>query len=581
MTSYDRDPDRLTAVIWYLAAGLTFWSFAFTIMQGSDLWWHIAGGEWIVEHGAVRAPDPFSYTTAGRYWLNDSWLSDVLLYLWAHAFGLGSLAYWKSLVIVAAWMILFRLLVRLAGDRLASWVVATFGLAVAAPFLDVRPQLYALLGWALVLDATLARSQPRPWLPIVFLIWANLHASFVLGLLTLPVVLLPSVRRREHRVRVLILAAVCFGVTLINPDGGAAVMRALEHAFDPTLPIHQVAEWLPPFEPGGLRSWLYPYGIGAFVAATPVVLANAALRRPPDTWVATAIGAMALALSLRSRRFVPLFGMGQTLVLALALSRLGSVLRRRIPPVVPALGALALAGVWLAPYPKTVSAFHYLTADYEFPVETLNFVNANGLSGNVFAYYGWGGYVQLRTQGRLKVFIDGRAETAYANDTYVDYLTVLDRKPGWIDVIESSGADFVLWPRWQAKDVVTGLVHTGRWRPLYRDSVSQLLVRTTTTLPDPLMASPESAYRQLSLGVTALLERQLEAARRHLERALQIDPDLQPACTTLVEVLLLGGDVTSATATAARCASRYPDHDRDERLRPIFDRLRAAQDGPG
>src|SRR5262249_45972984 len=506
MTSYDRDPDRLTAVIWYLAAGLTFWSFAFTIMQGSDLWWHIAGGQWIVEHGAVRAPDPFSYTTAGRYWLNDSWLSDVLLYLWAHAFGLGSLAYWKSLVIVAAWMILFRLLVRLAGDRLASWVAATFGLAVAAPFLDVRPQLYALLGWALVLDATLGRPTPRPWLPIVFLIWANLHASFVLGLLTLPVGLFPSVRRRQHRMRGLFLAAVAFAGTLFNPHAAPAVMRALGHAFNPTLPIHQVAEWLPPFEPGGLRSWLSPYGIGAFFAATLLVMTDSELRRSPDAWVGAAIGAMVLAMSLRSRRFVPLFGMGLTLVLALALalalSRLGAFVRRGIPPIVPALGALLVAGVWLAPYPKNSTAFQYLTAEYEFPVETLNFVNANRLSGNVFAYYRWGGYVDLCTQGRIKVFIDGRAETVYADQTYLEYLTVLDRKPGWIDVIESSGADFVLWPRWQEKDVVTGLVHTGRWRPLYRDSVSQLLVRTTTTLPDPLVVSPESAYRQLSLGVT-------------------------------------------------------------------------------
>jgi hypothetical protein len=581
MTARDRGPDQLTAATWYLAAGLTFWSFGFTIMQGSDLWWHIAGGQWIVEHGAVRAPDPFSYTTAGRYWLNDSWLSDVLLYLWAHAFGLESLAYWKWLVIVAAWLILFRLLVRLAGDRLASWVVATFGLAVAAPFLDVRPQLYALVGWVLVLDATLGRPRPRPWLPIVFLIWANLHASFVLGLLTLPVVLLPSVQRREHRRWSLILAAVCVGVTLINPHGGMTVLRPFEHAFDPTSPIHMQAEWLPPFEPGGLRSWLYPCAIGAFVAATLVVLTDAERRRSPDAWVATALGAMVLAMSLRSRRFVPLFGMGQTLVLALALSRLGLFLRRRIPPIVPALGALVLAGAWLAPYPKNSSAFQYLTAEYEFPIETLNFVNANGLSGNVFAYYRWGGYVDLRTQGRLKVFIDGRAETAYADHTYSDYLTVLDRKPGWIDVIEKSGADFVLWPRWQEKDLLTGLLHTGRWRSLYRDSVSQLLVRSTTTLPDPLVASPESAYRQVSLGVTALLEQQLEAARRHLERSLQIDPDLQPACTTLVEVLLLGGEVTSATATARRCTSRYPDRDRDERLRSIFERLRAAQDSPG
>jgi hypothetical protein len=581
MTSGRRDADRLAAATWYLAAALTFWSFGFASLQGGDLWWHIAGGRWIVEHGAVRAPDPFSYTTAGRYWLNDSWLSDVLLYLWTHAFGLESLAYWKWLVIIAAWLILFRLLVRLSGDRLASWVAATFGLAVAAPFLDVRPQLYALLGWALVLDATIARSQPRPWLPIVFLIWANLHASFVLGLLTLPVVLFPSVRRREHRVRVLILAAVCFGVTLINPHGGAAVMRALEHAFDPTSPIHRVAEWLPPFEPGGLQSWLYPYGIGAFVASTLIMMTDAELRRSPDAAVATTVSAMVLAMSLRSRRFVPLFGMGQTLVLALALSRLGVVLRGRIHPMVPALGALALAGVWLAPYPKNSSAFHYLTADYEFPVETLNFVNANGLSGNVFAFYRWGGYIDLRTQGRLKVFIDGRAETVYADNTYIDYLTVLDRKPGWIDVIESSGADFVLWPRWQANDVLTDLVHTGRWRSLYRDSVSQLLVRATKALPDPLAASPESPHRQLSLAVTALQQKQLGAARRHLVRALQLDPDLQPACTTLVEVQLLGGDVKNATATAARCSSRYPDHDRDERLRVIYERLLAGQDPAG
>jgi hypothetical protein len=86
-----------------------------------------------------------------------------------------------------------------------------------------------------------------------------------------------------------------------------------------------------------------------------------------------------------------------------------------------------------------------------------------------------------------------------------------------------------------------GLLRTGRWRPLYQDSVSRLLVRAATTLPDPLVASPESRYRQLTLGATAMLQGQLEAARRHFEQALQADPDLLPACTTLVEVQLLGG----------------------------------------
>ena len=77
--------------------------------------------------------------------------------------------------------------------------------------------------------------------------------------------------------------------------------------------------------------------------------------------------------------------------------------------------------------------------------------------------------------------------------------------------------------------------------------------------------------------MTALRQEQLEAARRHLERALQADPDLQPACTMLVEVQLLGGDVEGASATAARCSARYPDRERDERLRAIYERLRAER----
>src|SRR5262249_34929125 len=117
----------------------------------------------------------------------------------------------------------------------------------------------------------------------------------------------------------------------------------------------------------------YPYGIGAFVAATLVVATAAGVHRSPDAPLAIAIGALALGMSLRSRRFLPIFGMGGTLVVALALPRLGASLRYRVPPLVPALGALALAAVWLAPYPKTSSAFHHLTADYEFPVETLDF----------------------------------------------------------------------------------------------------------------------------------------------------------------------------------------------------------------
>ncbi|HTU42895.1 MAG TPA: hypothetical protein VMF10_14400, partial [Candidatus Aquilonibacter sp.] len=31
-----------------------------------DLWWHLATGRFIVQHGAVPHADPFSYTSAGK-----------------------------------------------------------------------------------------------------------------------------------------------------------------------------------------------------------------------------------------------------------------------------------------------------------------------------------------------------------------------------------------------------------------------------------------------------------------------------------------------------------------------------------
>jgi hypothetical protein len=51
----------------------------------SDMWWHLRAGEitWTTMKPVLDGA--FSYTRAGQYWLNHSWLSEVgmfLLYRW-------------------------------------------------------------------------------------------------------------------------------------------------------------------------------------------------------------------------------------------------------------------------------------------------------------------------------------------------------------------------------------------------------------------------------------------------------------------------------------------------------------------
>src|SRR6185369_4559302 len=51
------------------------------VLGDPDTYWHIAAGEWILDHRQIPLVDPFSYTFAGQPWTAHEWLSEVLLAL--------------------------------------------------------------------------------------------------------------------------------------------------------------------------------------------------------------------------------------------------------------------------------------------------------------------------------------------------------------------------------------------------------------------------------------------------------------------------------------------------------------------
>jgi hypothetical protein len=155
---------------------------------------------------------------------------------------------------------------------------------------------------------------------------------------------------------------------------------------------------------------LYPYALTIFIlSACYLVYRRAYINK--IVVMAIALGLLTMAMSLTSRRFIPLFAVSEALTMSLVLSTLLSQIVNRAPRGVLPSAALAFALLLIWPYPKSASSFQYLTAEDEFPVEMCDFIEANNLKGNIFAYYNWGGYLHLRTGGRMKVFIDGRADT--------------------------------------------------------------------------------------------------------------------------------------------------------------------------
>src|SRR5688572_32135439 len=183
----DRASSALLGLSVLLALAVVFFA-CLNPISVTDFWWQAKTGEIIVRTGSVPARDPFSWTANGEPWLVHEWLTEVFFYLayvhlpeWLLLFykcGLAALA--CALVLARAWI------------RSGSLVLA-IGAALAAGFVtrnyaDLRPQMVTfvlLSGLLLALDEYHAgRMRRLPWaLPLVFLLWANLHGGVVVGLI--------------------------------------------------------------------------------------------------------------------------------------------------------------------------------------------------------------------------------------------------------------------------------------------------------------------------------------------------------------------------------------------------------------
>jgi hypothetical protein len=164
-----------------LAAAL---SFAAPVLNDGDTFWHLATGRWIIQHLAVPATDPFSFTFVGRPWVAHEWLSEVVMAGAYLAGGWGAVMLLVGLVMGLTALLIGAWLLRWLGMLQAVMAVA-LGLSCVAPGMLARPHLLVLpmlAFWTIeLLKAREARRAPHLWLALLMVLWANLHSSFIVG----------------------------------------------------------------------------------------------------------------------------------------------------------------------------------------------------------------------------------------------------------------------------------------------------------------------------------------------------------------------------------------------------------------
>jgi hypothetical protein len=177
-----------------------------------DLTYHLRAGDIMFDTHAVLRTDVFSSAAYGSPWLNQQWLAQIVL---ATAFRLGGwfgLVALRALVVGLALTFVF-LACRAAGaaTKRAAWLTLASGVMLPSALMVLRPQLMAILCFA-VTAWLVARRRTHPtgvWIVIpVTLLWANLHGSFFMAPLLLGLAWVEDRWVRGQRAPTLLLAGL-------------------------------------------------------------------------------------------------------------------------------------------------------------------------------------------------------------------------------------------------------------------------------------------------------------------------------------------------------------------------------------
>lgn len=172
----------------WLAAAITLILIGplITPVPPNDLWFHIATGRRIVIEGVIPMTDSFSFTRFGTPFYNQAWLAQLALFGLNQAGGVPLLLIVHALTLLFAYGLLLRLCVRRSGTLRLAVALFLVSLPVAFPDWNIRPQTFAFplfASFLYILTAYRLGWFNRLWLlPLLMVLWVNIHGSFPLGL---------------------------------------------------------------------------------------------------------------------------------------------------------------------------------------------------------------------------------------------------------------------------------------------------------------------------------------------------------------------------------------------------------------
>ena len=493
-----------TADLFFLAilGTLVFTPLSVKLLNDAGTGWHIRTGQLIVSTHKIPEFDPFSGQIMFP-WFAWEWLYDVVVGLLNTWSGLNGVVWFTAVVIAAVFAWTFRLLLA-RGANLAVGTLLTL-LAIGASMIHflARPHVlswFFVVAWFWILESTESNATEsvrnrRLWLlPLLMVVWVNVHGGFLLGFVLLFSYWLGSVwtwrslsesRIEESlekiaagkRSRDLILVGLASAVgSLVNPYGWKLHEHIYAYLTNRFLMSHIDEFQSPNFHNIAPQCFL----VLLLIAIAVLAVCGRRLRLSHIPIVLFAIYA-----GLYSARNIPISSILLVLIIGPHVASMGfPVFLERMRAVESRLRG----HLW--PVAATVVTFVIATVGgrlmdahfdpHRMPVEAVNYLEKTGTRAPILSPDYWGGYLIYRLYPHNRVVVDDRHdfyshEDLYGGEFLKSYLTMMNVEPGWEKFLKWHD-DCVVMPKRSPLAAIMG--KTSDWKTVYADDVAIVFVPT-------------------------------------------------------------------------------------------------------
>ncbi len=471
---------------------LLFAVFSISLLQGMldpDLFWHIRAGQDIIAKGKIAVEDSWNYLYGGKVWVNQQWLVEIILAFLFNTGGFTGIFVFKGLVAAGAAYFIFKS----TGEEKPS--VSMFSAcvitAIIARYFLMRTQLlsFLLLAALVFLLERFSPSRRIAPLAVIFVLWANIHAFFGLGLMVLGMhsgasiftdlikeKKLSALYTKENLISIATVP-LCALSTLMNPFGIRIWQTAgsLFSQRQETL----VSEWLPVWKYPLVSNLYFFIYFGLLIFLGILFWERIKLRH-------LAVALPLIAFGFYSVRIMPFSAVATAPLLSCLLAGLFEALKLdegKIKRAYPLAAILLVTASAASISYRAANPVHISDRVYreDYPLGAIAYMKENGLKGRIWNEFDWGGFIVFSSRD-FRTAIDGRtAVLLFPAGILEEWRDTVDVKAGWRERLEKGSPDFVLL--YQDDFLSMELAQNPAWRLLYADEISALFGRIDTPVP--------------------------------------------------------------------------------------------------